>query len=314
MHRQPSFAPEFPLGLRRVDLKTSLIGWGAYIALLTGYCCLYDPIVTGEPADVPGTFFYVLREWAVWWFLTPLALKALRQNELEQRRWRVSYVQVGVAALLISVAFRVAVDLLTEARGTAAVVFIYMPRYLAVSIVLVLFWHFFLRQERPVRPQGTRAAVGDDRHDRQSSSEPAVDVHAGEHAEAQTQTTESVEPAYPASLLVNSGGDSWPLPLERVDFITPAGKNVEIRSGNRDYVMRASMKELQDTLPPSQFVRVHRSYIVNIHEIDRVSASRSGNDSIVLRCGRRINVGKKYRSQFLDSVTRTLLSASDNSQ
>jgi hypothetical protein len=303
MRRQPSFAPEFPLGLRRVDLKTSLIGWGAYIALLTGYCCLYDPIVAGEPADVPGTFFYVLREWAVWWFLTPLALKALRQNELEQRRWRVSYVQVGVGALLISVAFRVAVDLLTEARGTAAVIFIYTPRYLAVSIVLVLFWHFFLRQDRPARPQGTRTAIGDDRHDRQSSSE-----------HAQAQTTESVQPEYPASLLVNSGGDSWPLPLERVDFISPAGKNVEIRSGNRDYVMRASMKELQDTLPPSQFVRVHRSYIVNIHEIDRVSASRSGNDSIVLRCGRRINVGKKYRSQFLDSVTQTLLSASDNSQ
>jgi len=304
MHRQSSFTPEFPLGLRRDDLKTSLMGWGAYIALLTSYCSLYNAIVADVPADVAGTFFYVLREWAIWWFLTPLALKALRQNELKQVRCRVSYVQVGVAVLLASVAFRVAVDLLTEARGTAAVILIYLPRYLAVSIVLVLFWHFFLRQSRPTQAQGTRTAIDGDRHDLLSSSEPVADAPAAEYAEA--KTTESVEPEYPDSLLVNVGGDSWPLPLERIEFISAAGKNVDIRSGNRDYVMRATMKELQDTLPPSQFVRVHRSYIVNIHEIDRISASRSGNDSIVLRSGRRINVGRKYRSQLLDSVMQTL--------
>jgi flagellar biosynthesis protein FliQ len=107
---------------------------------------------------LPGVSIYVLREWAIWWLLTPLALKALRQNELKQLRCRVSYIQVGVAVLLASVAFRVAVDLLTEARGTAAVILIYLPRYLAVSIVLALFWHFFLRQSRPTQAQGTRAA------------------------------------------------------------------------------------------------------------------------------------------------------------
>jgi hypothetical protein len=287
------------------------MGWGAYIALLTSYCSLYNAVVADMPADVPGTFFYVLREWAIWWFLTPLALKALRQNELKQARRRVSYVQVGVAVLLVSVAFRVAVDLLTEARGTAAVILIYVPRYLAVSIVLVLSWHFFLRQNRPTQPQGTHTAFDGDRHERQSSPDPVEDVRAGEYPKA--QTTECVQPEYPASLLVNNGGDGWPLPLERIEFISAAGKSVDIRSGNRDYVMRATMKELQETLPPSQFVRVHRSYIVNIHEIDRISASRSGNDSIVLRCGRRINVGKKYRSQVLDAVTQTLLSPNDRS-
>jgi hypothetical protein len=251
---------------RRDDLKTSLIGWGAYIVLLTSYCSLYNPIVAGTPADVSGSFLYVLREWAIWWFLTPPVLKALRRNELDQVRWRVSYVQIGAVVLLVSVAFRVAVDLLTDARGTAAVIFIYMPRYLAVSIGLVLVWHFFLRRNHPSRSQDE----------------------------------------YPASLLVDNGGATRPLRLEYIEFVSAAGKNVEIRSGNRDYTKRATMKELQDMLPPSQFVRVHRSYIVNIQEIDRISASRSGNDVIVLRGGRRINIGKKYRSQLLDSITRTL--------
>ena len=301
MHRQPSFNPELPLGLRRDDLKTSLLGWGAYIVLLASYCSLYGPIVSGTPADVPGSFLYVLREWAIWWLLTPPALKALRRNELERVRWRVSYVQVGAVVLLVSVAFRVAVDLLTDARGTAAVIFIYVPRYLAVSIVLVLVWHFFLRQNRPPRSQDGQTVFD---ADRQPTAEPIADVRGSEHAKS--RTTESARSEYPASLLVDNGGTTRALRLERIEFVSAAGKNVEIRSGNRDYTKRATMKELQDMLPPSQFVRIHRSYIVNIQEIDRISASRSGNDVIVLRGGRRINVGKKYRSQLLDSITKTL--------
>lgn len=301
MHRQPSFNPELPLGLRRDDLKTSLMGWGAFIVLLTGYCSLYGPIVAGTPADVPGSFLYVLREWAIWWFLTPPALKALRRNEFEKGRWPVSYVQIGAVVLLVSVAFRVAVDLLTDARGTAAVIFIYVPRYLAVSIALVLVWHFFLRENRPPRSQDGQSVVD---ADRQATAEPVGEVRENEHAKA--RTTESARSEYPANLLVDNGGATRPLRLERIEFVSAAGKNVEIRSGNRDYTKRATMKELQDMLPPWQFVRVHRSYIVNIQEIDRISASRSGNDVIVLRGGRRINIGKKYRSQLLDSITKTL--------
>ena len=94
--------------------------------------------------------------------------------------------------------------------------------------------------------------------------------------------------------------------MESIQFIRAAGSSVDIRSGNRDYEMRTSMKKLQETLPPWQFVRVHRSYIVNLYEIDRVSASRTGNDSVMLRCGRKIIVGKKYRSQLLSSITQTL--------
>jgi hypothetical protein len=294
-----SFTPEFPLGLRRGDLKMSLVGWGGYIALLTSYCSLYNAVVAGLPADVPGTFFYALREWAIWWLLTPLALAALRHKEVKRVPGRVSCLQVAVIVLLASVAFRVAIDLLTEARGIAAVLLIYVPRYLAVSIVLVLFWHFFLRRNRVPRAPGTRFAVEGDR-----TLSPVAD--ALEVGPAPATAAEPAGPEYPESLLVNFGGHSWPLPLESIEFISAAGKNVDIRSGNRDYAMRATMRELEGTLPPLQFVRVHRSYIVNIEEIDRISASRSGHDVVMLRGGRRINVGKKYRSRLLASVTKTL--------
>lgn len=141
--------------------------------------------------------------------------------------------------LLASVAFCVTVDLLTEARGVAAIVIIYVPRYLLVVTALILIW------------------------------------------------------------LVSKGRDTCLVPVERIQCISAAGNCVEILSENRNYLLRSTMKKVQELLPPSYFIRVHRSHIVNLNEIDRICSRRSGNGTVVLRCGKtvRLNQAREARSR-----------------
>lgn len=54
----------------------------------------------------------------------------------------------------------------------------------------------------------------------------------------------------------------------------------------------ASLKELEEKLPPDQFIRIHKSYIVSIKKIDALE----GNQLEV--SGEKLPVGKNYRQEL----------------
>jgi len=271
MANPSSFAPDFPPGLRTADLKTSFVGWGAYMALLTVYCTVYEVVVSGHAPDPADSFLWVLREWAVWWFITPAVLKALRQYQPGPGRL-VPYLYVGAAVLVATVAFRATVDYLTEARGIGTILLVFVPRYLAVIVALFLIWHFFLRERAPAaRPN---AAV------------------------APRETPEVRRRQYSEFLMASKGNGKCPVRVERIERVSAAGNYVEISSDNRVYLMRATMKQVEGLLPPSTFMRVHRSHIVNLNEIDRITSRPSGNGAVFLRSGKAVSISKRYRSRL----------------
>ena len=57
-----------------------------------------------------------------------------------------------------------------------------------------------------------------------------------------------------------------------------------------------SLKSLEETLPDDEFIRVHRSFIVNL---EKVEAKKS---STILIKERQIPIGAKYKSQIIDRL------------
>lgn len=57
-----------------------------------------------------------------------------------------------------------------------------------------------------------------------------------------------------------------------------------------------SLKKLEEELPSDQFIRVHKSYIVSIANIEAVE----GN--MVLINGQRLSIGKNYKDAFLEKL------------
>jgi two-component system, LytTR family, response regulator len=54
------------------------------------------------------------------------------------------------------------------------------------------------------------------------------------------------------------------VPVEEIEFIIASGPYAELYSGDRKYVIRESMQNLEERLDPSVFIRVHRSVIVRL--------------------------------------------------
>jgi DNA-binding LytR/AlgR family response regulator len=48
------------------------------------------------------------------------------------------------------------------------------------------------------------------------------------------------------------------------------------------------------SLDPQRFIRVHRSWIVNVDQIHELQSWFHGGQVLVLRHGRRVSVGRKY--------------------
>ncbi|REE25893.1 LytTR family two component transcriptional regulator [Winogradskyella pacifica] len=62
-----------------------------------------------------------------------------------------------------------------------------------------------------------------------------------------------------------------------------------------------SLKSLEEELPESQFMRVHRSFIVSLHNIDVIERSQ------IIINQQRITVSEQYKSKFLEFINNNSL-------
>ena len=63
-----------------------------------------------------------------------------------------------------------------------------------------------------------------------------------------------------------------------------------------------SLNLLEQRLPTEKFMRVHRSYIINLDYIVEVSYNR-----ILLNNGSKIPIGEVYREQFTNFINKNLI-------
>ncbi len=266
----------YPWGLKSLDIKISFLGWGGYMALLLVYCTLYKVIVSDSPPDILGSLTWVLKQWAIWPVLTLAAFALLRRHDTfctsrtsrTSRALRQSLVQLGVAAILISLIYRLAIDLVVEPGHLSSSLVLSVPRYLLAFVVISLIWYFWLRSGS-VRPA------------LEAANEDGIRM-----------------PGYPDRLLVSKGNDECLVRLDDVTCISAAGNYVEVYCEHQLYLMRATMKEVEEKLPPDEFIRIHRSHIVRLRDVDRIRTLASGNGTVRLRCGRELRISKRYKSQL----------------
>lgn len=92
-------------------------------------------------------------------------------------------------------------------------------------------------------------------------------------------------------------GECDPLPLlpRQIDWVRAAGNYVELRTGERTVVHRASLGAAERELALHGFVRIHRSTLVRRDRIARVRPY-----DVVLHDGTHLKLGKRFRTS-LDS-------------
>ena len=134
-----------------------------------------------------------------------------------------------------------------------------------------------------------KAVIGAER----TGSPPTADQE-----ESAGQTPGSVGCTYPQRLLIAEAGKVMFMPTREVEFVQSAGKFVKVFAQGKCHLMRQPMHELEARLDPSQFVRIHRSSIVNVDQIVEMHPLFHGDYELVLKRGTRLGMSRRFRSRF----------------
>ena len=83
-----------------------------------------------------------------------------------------------------------------------------------------------------------------------------------------------------------------------VDWIEGLGDYAGLHVGGRTHLVREPLTLLEARLDPTQFVRIHRSTIVQVERIARVEPSANRDAVLTLRDGKTLRVSRTYRSRL----------------
>ena len=84
----------------------------------------------------------------------------------------------------------------------------------------------------------------------------------------------------PRKIPVVAGGRTELIDQEQVRYVQAEGDYSRVHTYDRSYLSTASLRELEAALPPERFVRIHRSYLVNLARV--ASVRRAGTDRLRL--------------------------------
>jgi two-component system, LytTR family, response regulator len=79
---------------------------------------------------------------------------------------------------------------------------------------------------------------------------------------------------------VVSGGETVLLDWEELHYVRADGDYSRVHTYDRSYLCTRSLRALEEALPADRFVRIHRSYLVNLDKVAAVR--RAGSDRIRL--------------------------------
>ncbi|MCC7683654.1 LytTR family DNA-binding domain-containing protein [Janthinobacterium sp. FW305-128] len=109
----------------------------------------------------------------------------------------------------------------------------------------------------------------------------------------QTLAREAAARAAPLDrVLIRDGAKVHVIASARIDYIEAQDDYISIRSEGKSYLKSQTLAELETQLDPAKFLRVHRSYLLNIDGIRRIEAATKDSHVAILRDETRIPVSK----------------------
>jgi len=93
-------------------------------------------------------------------------------------------------------------------------------------------------------------------------------------------------------ILVRDGPRVHVLPVEKIDYIQAQDDYVCFRCDGKEYLKEQTLADLESTLDPAKFVRIHRSYLLNLDRLARVETDERENRVAMLADGRRLPISR----------------------
>jgi len=93
-------------------------------------------------------------------------------------------------------------------------------------------------------------------------------------------------------ILVRDGSHVHVLPVETIDYIEAQDDYIAVHSAGRTHLKQQTIASLEALLDPSRFVRIHRSYILNLDRLAQIELMSKDSRIVILRDGTRLPLSR----------------------
>lgn len=102
-------------------------------------------------------------------------------------------------------------------------------------------------------------------------------------------------------IVVKDGPEIKIIPVQDVDYLEAYDDYVKIYQGTKYTLKKQTLTHFERTLPSNQFVRIHRSFLLNITQLTRIEGFEKNSHVAILKSGARLSIS---RSAYPDLKTK----------
>ena len=156
---------------------------------------------------------------------------------------------------------------------------------------------------KPVEPMRLKAAL-DHVRERIASKAALLTQAQVQAVAASLERSEMSGERYIKRLLVPDGVHETVVQVENIDWIEADDYYSRLHIGSKTYMLHQTTKQIADSLDPTQFVRIHRSAIVNIDRVKQVLREGRSDSWVILTNGQKLKMSKAGWQSLL-TMSRT---------
>jgi two-component system LytT family response regulator len=106
------------------------------------------------------------------------------------------------------------------------------------------------------------------------------------------------ERSYATKFLIRDARDLYFVRAEEISWADAQGNYVRLHVGGKAHMLRRSFSDFEASLDPRKFVRIHRSTIVNLDQVARLTPQGHGEHVVTLKNGTRLTSSRTYAAKL----------------
>jgi len=111
------------------------------------------------------------------------------------------------------------------------------------------------------------------------------------------------QPYYAPQVLIQNGKNSYLLEVAGIHWISADDPYTALHTPSKRHLSSMSLKTILEKLDPKSFVRIHRSTIIAIRQVQSLRSRLNGDYDVTLKCGTVLRASRRYSKQLRELIS-----------
>lgn len=111
-----------------------------------------------------------------------------------------------------------------------------------------------------------------------------------------------IQPDEKLRVVIKDGTEIVIIPTSEIEYLEAYDDYIKIHHKGKTHLKKKTLNHFEKTLDPKQFIRIHRSYLLNINELTKIESFEKNSYSAILRSGKRIPISRTAYAPLKESL------------